>query len=61
MMIAPKRPEYKVGICCPSCELEMKDCDCELIYPDYSYGLDDEALDSPTHGQAKENNRKVTR
>jgi hypothetical protein len=57
MKIEPRRPNYTAGICCPSCEREMKDCDCELIYPDYSYGLDDEALDDPRHNQAKEINR----
>lgn len=63
MKIEPKRPNYTVGICCEECDMPMSDCDCEefgLRYPGWSR-IDDEALDDPRHGQAKENNRKVTR
>lgn len=58
-MIAPKRPEYKIGICCERCEKPIKECECSMS--DIWSRIRDEALDSPTHGQAKENNRKVTR
>lgn len=55
-----KRPEYKVGIVCLWCEKPMKECQCELYDMGYSE-LDDEALDDPNRGHAKEINRKVER
>lgn len=60
MMIAPKRPEYKVGIVCNKCNKPWPTkCECE--FTDEWSRSDDAYLDSPTHGQAKENNRKIER
>lgn len=57
MKIEPKRPNYTVR--CMKCEKPVLQCDCEEH--GLAWDIDDEALDSPTRGQAKENNRKVTR